>query len=115
MKIETYKGLGIFYDNPQKVEKEKLRADAGCIIEPKDIERLETGNCRYKVKKLPQSHSIVAELPYKGNLSVLMGYLKVFPAIDKYREKHHLNDGPLISITDIPNKKVLYRKLIMPE
>lgn len=34
--IETFKGFGIYYDNPKEVEKSKLRSEIGCIIEEKD-------------------------------------------------------------------------------
>ena len=112
LNIETYKGFGIFYDNPQQVEKDKLRADAGCIIEAKDIDCLKSIDSKYKFKTLPIEKSVVAELPYRGNISILFGFIKVFPAIDKYRKEHNLNDGPLMSIADVPNKKIIYRKVV---
>lgn len=111
--IETYKGFGYFYNNPRSVEKEKFRADAGCIIEPKDMERITGIDDKYKVKSLPVSNTIIAELPFRGPMTMLMGYLRVFPAIDKYREKHSLGDGPVMTIVDVPGKKVIYRKILV--
>ncbi len=32
-KIKTFKGFGIYYDNPRKLEKSKLRSEVGCILE----------------------------------------------------------------------------------
>ncbi len=33
--IETTKGFGLYYDNPQDVDKDKLRSIVGCIVESK--------------------------------------------------------------------------------
>jgi DNA gyrase inhibitor GyrI len=38
-KIETFKGFGIYYDNPKTIERSKLRSEVGCIIENADIEK----------------------------------------------------------------------------
>ena len=40
-KIETFKGFGIYYDNPKNVEQNKLRSEVGCIGENIDIKTLE--------------------------------------------------------------------------
>ena len=111
--IETYKGFGYFYNNPRSVEKEKLRADAGCIIEPKDVERITGLDAKYKVRILPVCNVVTAELPFRGSMTILMGYLRVFPAIDRYRKKHALGDGPVMTIVDVPGKKVIYRKILV--
>ena len=39
-KIETFKGFGIYYDNPRKVEKSKLRSEACCVLEKTDIDKI---------------------------------------------------------------------------
>lgn len=113
LKIQTYKGFGIFYDDPQQTEKSQLRADAGCIIEDKDRMQLKGVDDKYKMKTLPITKTILAEFPYKGSVSILLGYLKVFPALKKYMRKHGLNDGPLMAILDVPNKKIIYRKIVI--
>lgn len=109
--IETYKGIGIFYDNPKEVEKEKLRSASGCVVEPKDLERLNSAACKYDIQTLPTDTVITAELPLKGTLSFLMGVLKVYPALDKYARAQNLGNGPIIEIYDVPNKKIVYRKM----
>lgn len=110
LKIETYKGAGIFYDNPQQVKKEELRSEAGCIIEPEDISKLDTTLCKYEIKQLPHRESAVTEFPYKGGISILIGLLRVYPKLEKYVKTHHLPDHPAVEIYDIPNKKIMYRR-----
>lgn len=113
LKIETFEGIGIFYDNPQEVEKDKLRSEVGCIIEAKDIERLRESGCKYKIKTLSVKPTIVVEFPFKGQMSIFVGMFKIYPAIEKYIQKYNLpKDGPLIEIYDTPNKKTTYRKVL---
>lgn len=112
LNIETYKGFGIFYDDPRRTDKSKLRADAGCIVEAKDVERLKKAESKYPVKTLPVTAAIVAEFPYKGGVSLLFGYLKVVPAIEKYGKEQQLESGPLVSIVDVPGKRIIYRKIV---
>ena len=109
-KIETTKGIGIYYDNPKKVEKEKLRAESGCIVENVDSATIARLAEKYKVKTLPQSDFVVAEFPFKGKLSVLFGIMKVYPALDKFNKAHGYAESPITEIYDVPNKKIIYRK-----
>lgn len=108
--IETYKGAGIFYDNPKQVKKEELRSEAGCIIEPADIHKLDTTLCKYEIKQLPRRESVVAEFPYKGGISVLIGLLRVYPKLEEYVKTHHLPEHPVVEIYDVPGRKIIYRK-----
>ena len=65
--------------------------------------------------KLPYSSSqksIIAEFPYRNSISIFFGYIKGFPAIEKYRKKHGLADGILMAILDVPGKKIIYRKVV---
>ena len=109
-KIETTKGFGIYYDNPKNVAKDKLRSEIGCIIENADSATLARLSEKYQVKTLPQSEFVVTEFPFKGKLSVLIGILKVYPALDKFNKEHGYIESPIIEIWDIPNKKTIYRK-----
>ncbi|MCG8696974.1 MAG: GyrI-like domain-containing protein [Bacteroidales bacterium] len=110
-KIETYKGCGIYYDNPKKVEKSKLRCDAGCIVESKDLSKISELEGVYDVKELPKQEYVTASFPYKNKMSIIFGIMKVYPALKKYAIKNNLDeDGPVIEIYDVPNKRIVYRK-----
>lgn len=110
LKIETYKGIGIFYDNPKNVKKEDLKSEVGCIIEAKDVNKLNATNCKYRIKQLPYSQSSVTEFPYKGGISILIGLNRVYPKMEKYIKMHNLPQNPVTEIYDVPNKKIRYRK-----
>lgn len=109
--IETYKGFGIYYDNPKEVEKSKLRSEIGCIVEDKDSSKLTQITEGLSIKTFPERKYIVAEFPSKGKLSILFGLMKVYPAIEKFVEENGcLKEGPIMEIYDVPNKKIVYRK-----
>jgi preprotein translocase subunit SecF len=109
-KIATTKGIGIYYDNPKKVEKSKLRSEIGCIVENVDSATLTRLSEKYQVKTLPESTFVVAEFPFKGKLSVLFGIMKVYPALDKFNKEHGYIESPITEIYDVPNKKIIYRQ-----
>jgi len=109
--VETYKGIGIFYDDPKKVAKENLRYEAGCILENNiDSAKLEILKEKYKIKTLPEKEYLVSEFPFKGMMSVLVGIMKVYPAVDKYLEGKNIKKADaMMEIYDVPNKKLYYR------
>lgn len=113
-KIETFKGFGIYYDNPQKVEKSKLRSEVGCILEDRDISKINDLKQKYKIKTYPKGQYIIAEFPYKGKLSVVVGVMKVYPEMNKFiKEKGYSEQGAVMEIYDTPSKKIVYRKEIV--
>lgn len=112
-KIETYRGFGVYYDNPQKVEKCSLRSEAGCIIEEKDFDKLSSLEKKYNIRTFPIDKYITTEFPYKNKLSVLFSLMRVYPALNKFADINGYDDSPVVEIYDIPNKKILYRKLMI--
>ena len=112
--IETFKGFGLYYDNPKDVEKSILRSEIGCIIEEKDSSKVPKIKEYLKVKTFPKKTYIVAEFPSKGKLSIVFGMMKVYPAIDKFVKKSgYKKEGAIMEIYDVPNKKIVYRKEII--
>lgn len=109
--IETFKGFGIYYDNPRKVEKSQLRSEVGCILEPQDSSRIEELKKHFEVRRFPEKTYVVTEFPNKGKLSVMMGIFKVYPAISKYFKSEGLDEkGAVMEIYDVPNQTIIYRK-----
>lgn len=112
--VITYKGCGIYYDNPKQVDKHKLRAEVGCILEPKDHEKIPRIKELFEVKELPKLENVTTSFPYRGKFSVFMGVLRVYPALTTYLKKNNLPaEGAVIEIYDVPNKRILYRKEVV--
>jgi len=110
--IETFRGFGIYYDNPAEVEASQLRSDVGCILEDSDASKVDVIRQKFKVKVLPKGTYTVAEFPYKGAMSILIGLLKFYPEMHKQYAKGNIEiNGPIMEIYDVPNKKIIYRIL----
>lgn len=108
-KIKTFKGFGVYYDNPKKVPAQDLRSIAGCVLEQEDYEKvgyLETNG--YKVKNIPEQDCIVVEFPFKNSFSIFVGMAKVYPEIEKYIKDHNLENNEIMEIYDMQNKKIFY-------
>lgn len=111
-KIETTRGAGIYYDNPEQVEKSKLRSQLGCLLDnPVDSAQMVAISSRFKVKTIPQGSYIISEFPHKGMMSVMVGIMKVYPAMNEYIEVNGYSaDSPVIEIYDTPKQVIIYKK-----
>ncbi|WP_281541224.1 GyrI-like domain-containing protein [Maribacter aestuarii] len=111
--IETTKGFGIYYDNPKTKEKSTLRSDVGCILET-DFDKLDAIRADFEVSEYPLGEYLVAEFPNRGMSSVILGIIKVYPALERYVEENgYESDTPVMEIWDVPNKKITYRKQLI--
>jgi len=118
-KIATAKGAGIYYDSPKEVEKSKLRSEIGGIAEGLDSATIAKLAEKYNVKTLPKGKYLVAELPYKGELSGIVAVMKVMPNMEKYCKQHPQNYGPVVEIFDAVGYydgkgagKIIFRRMI---
>lgn len=106
--VEATKGFGLYYDNPQEVDKAKLRSIAGCIVEGKSVEELRNLTNKYGVKEYPSSKSVVAGFPYRGKPSIFIGIFKVYPKLASYIKEHKYPLTPIMELYDRPNGKIEY-------
>lgn len=106
--IAPSRGFGLYFDDPKKVEKKHLRSIAGCILGGQDEGKINYLKTNYQVKKYPASTSVVAEFPFKGTPSILMGVIKVYPKLTEYMAQHNYPPVPIMEIYDTPNEKISY-------
>ncbi len=108
-KIETFKGFGIYYDNPKKVPVNELRSIAGCILEKWDYNKIiYLKEKSFKIKEIPIQNSIVVEFPYKNSFSIIAGIIKVYPKIEQYIQDNNLKTNEIMEIYDVPSNKIIY-------
>lgn len=63
--------------------------------------------------KLGSTRAIVASFPYKGRLSNLVGYLRVYPQLVKLMKENGISlDLPVIKIVDRGNMRINYAILL---
>ncbi|MFA5098095.1 MAG: hypothetical protein WC490_05650 [Candidatus Margulisiibacteriota bacterium] len=87
-KITTRDGIGIYYDDPSKVSKDRLRSDCGCLIDSKDMKKVKSLGKKYKLKTIKKSLSMVAEFPIRNSLSYMIGPMKAYPALEAHMKKN---------------------------
>jgi len=110
-RIETTLGFAVYFDNPKNTLKENLRSEAGCIIDSQYFDKIQELEKSFIVKNIEQKEYITVEFPYKGQLSVLLGIIKVYPVLEKEAQKKgYREDAPIMEIYDVPGKKTIYRK-----
>lgn len=106
--ITTTRGFGLYYDPPQEVPVEELRSIVGCIIDNKTIEEITELGTKYGIATYPASVSVVAEFPYKSQVSIFLGIFKVYPKLDEYLNGKNAPKIPIMELYDQPNGKIEY-------
>jgi hypothetical protein len=112
--INSTKGIGLYYDDPSKVEASKLRSDVGDILEDIDNNDLNKISEKYDIKNIQKTKAVVTEFPIRSMLSYMIAPTKVYPVLNKYwQEKGYekTENGYIIEIYDVQNKTIQF---IMP-
>lgn len=105
-KIDTAKGFGIYFDNPEEVEKEKLRAAVGVILPEENKDKIVKIMKKYNVQIFPEAKALYAEFPYKNTLSYMFGPMKVYPKFMDYMKENEIKPNASIEIYDMKNSKI---------
>jgi len=113
--IETFKGFGIYYDNPREVKPDECRSIVGSILEENDYTRIDELKNKYNVMEIAESKGLSTQFPYKGKLSIMMGIMKVYPEINKKIESLGIESKPIMEIYNIPEKMIHYYMALEPE
>jgi len=110
--LTTTRGFGLYYDNPQLVDKTNLRSLGGCIVDGLTPEELQVRYPDVKesfvVAEFPAALSVAAEFPYRGMVSVILGIFRVYPRLHGWMKKYKRRSVPVMEIYDTPNRKITY-------
>jgi len=106
--ITSTRGFGLYYDDPKQAPAEKCRSIVGNILEPGDMPKIEELKKKYFVREYPAAKSVVAEFPFKGLPSIIIGISRVYPKLGEYMMQNNLPGCPMFEIYDIPGKKITY-------
>ncbi len=110
--LDASRGFGLFYDNPQEVEKSDLRSLGGCIVDGLGLDELVRQypevKATFGVALFPASHSVVAEHPYRGKASVILGVFRVYPRLQQWMKKYRRPSVPVMEIYDTPGRTITY-------
>ncbi len=107
-KISPRRGFGLYFDNPETVEKEKLRSIVGCVLDSEDLDRKEELAQKYRVEEIPSSWCVTTAFPYRTPLSIIIGVFKVYPKLGDYLDEKKYADVPIMEIYDAYNTRIDY-------
>lgn len=105
--ISTTKGIGIYLD-PPTVPAEKQRSQIGCILEGKDLKKLNQLSKLFKAKNIALRDSIVIEFPIRNTLSYMIGPMKAYPELSKVASAQKLKVNLVMEVYDMQAMKTLY-------
>jgi len=100
------RGVGIYFDSPETVASEKLRALVGQEIFPKNLVKVKKLETKYKNMSVPEIQGKAVHFPYKGQLSIIFAVMKAYPVL-----KAACGDSitsATIEIYDLPNKEIIF-------
>lgn len=95
---------GITYRKPLDVFFPDNKAEIGFAVENASPDQLIALGAQTKVREIPVQHYMVSHFPWRNKMSFIAGYMKVDPALKKYRSEHNyktveayaLNNGDTI-------------------
>ncbi len=109
MGVITYRGIGLYYDDPKQVESADLRSEVGSILEEKDWSEIERIESEFAVKTIPAQTAVVAELPIRNPLSYMVGPQKVYRQVNRiWQEQGYAEPEYSLEIYDEANRKITY-------
>jgi hypothetical protein len=106
--IDTTKGFGLYYDNPKETPTDQMRSILGVIVEGRSAQELGEVSEKYGVVEFSKTKAVVAEFPFKGPMSIMVGVFKVYPKLNAYIEQRGLPQSPIFEIYDQPNQRLTY-------
>lgn len=93
--MEKPRMMGIYFDHPDSVAKEKLRSFAGVILTtPADTAKF-LSKQGFHTYTIPPGNCIATELKTTGMASMIIAAMKAYPALSDEFMKNHTNRGLL--------------------
>jgi DNA gyrase inhibitor GyrI len=90
--VDYQSTFGIYYDNPQHTNAEKLRSIVGVIVDDNALELakklIQDGKLKHRTIK--EQYHIKTEFPYKNMLSMFIAIYRVYPAFNQYATEQKL-------------------------
>lgn len=101
-------GFGLYYDDPKTTPAGQCRILVGCIVEDDQDGDMRAISEKYSVARFPRGMAVVADYPYRNNLSVLFGMLRGYPALLAYVDGHQLPRRPVLEMYDASRGRIRY-------
>ncbi len=95
--ISPFKGYCVFDEDLNAPDKKAVAIfEAGCVLKQDDLGKIDT--TKFKVKEFPKQFCVVSNFRYKMGLSVMLGKLKVYPALARYFKRKEYKQSPIMEL-----------------
>jgi len=102
-------GLGIYYDDPKKTPKDKLRSEVGSIITVDDMNKINNNRDKLNFKTIEKQRYLVTNFPIKNMMSYMLGPMKIYPAFGKYLKDNNIGvPAKGLELYDMNNKTIVF-------
>jgi hypothetical protein len=113
--IATELGFGLYFDNPRRVAKDQLRSIGGCIVPADKAAGLTGKTLPFRMASLPGGQAVVVRFPFRGRMSIMVGAMRVYPAMNRHFTEAGVPEGPIMEIYDPKGGEIRYvRPLEVP-
>ncbi|KAF0134393.1 MAG: hypothetical protein FD145_618 [Candidatus Saganbacteria bacterium] len=107
-KIETSRGLGIYFSDPKTTPPEKQKSQCGAILGKEQLKMIPEIAKKHKIKTIPQMKALATELPIKNVLSYMIGPMKAYPALMKYAQEKGYKTALAMELYDMRKNVIIY-------
>jgi hypothetical protein len=107
--LDTKRGIGVYFDNPQTVAAEKLRSQCGSIIEENQMQKFDSIKSKYKFQILPARNSLILTYHVRSTLSFMFLPMVAYSAMEKEINARNLKPGGVpYELYDMGNNTVQF-------
>jgi len=110
--ITAKQGFGLYFDNPRRVAKDQLRSLGGCVVPEDKAAGLAGSTLPFRMALLPGGQAVVVRFPYRGRVSIMVGAMRVYPAMQKHFTAAGVPEGPVMEIYDMAANEIRYVRLL---
>ena len=82
---------GIYYDDPEKIPQTRLRSRVAVLLSETDSAQAKELSQKTELRfgVIPRQKFVTTQFPLRNDLSILLGILKVYPALKEYMKSHN--------------------------
>ena len=106
--VDAELGFGLYFDSPRKVAKDRLRSLGGCIVPADKAGGLMNRSLPFRVAQLPGGRAVVVRFPFRGRMSIMVGAMRVYPAMNRHFVEAGVPEGPIMEIYDMKAGEIRY-------
>ncbi|MBK8807104.1 MAG: GyrI-like domain-containing protein [Bacteroidales bacterium] len=107
--VNSTRGFGVYYDNPETTPDTALRSFVGNIIEKDDYSKIEAlKKAGLRIDSVPEVSSLVIEMKIRTKFAYMIGPMKAYPKLQKAIQDNSCIPQLTIEVYDIPAKRTYY-------